>query len=176
MKTNLTKNSLTVFLFCCLFTFPLLSNCFGEDLTLSKGQTVLLPVYSAYVSKEVLKDQLFSKEKVEERLTQNLVTNVVVHNNDFANSITLLTIDYYDSAGLVLRKILSEPMVIQPMAANSFIIDGSDYASWGAKLLITWQSDTLVNEPIIEGLTTGVRGAYGFSFSAQGRPIPTRAK
>ena len=176
MKTYLIKKLLTFLLFCSLLIFPFLPIGFGEELTLSKGQTVLLPVYSAYVAKEFSKEQLFSKEKVNKKLAHNMVTNIVIHNNDFENSITLNTIDYYDSAGVVISKVLSKPMMIEPMTASSFVINGSEYDSWGAKLVITWKSDTLVNEPIIEGLTMGTRGSHSLSFSAQGRPLSTRDK
>ena len=136
----------------------------------------MLPVYSAFVSREILQEQLFSKDKVNKKLTLILVTNIVIYNTDPENSITQLTLDYYDSDGVVLKKLLPQAMMIKPMAARSFVINGSEYESWGAKLLITWQSDILVNEPIIEGLSTGSKGQNGFSFSTQGKPIQARTK
>ena len=52
------------------------------------------------------------------------------------------------------------------------VIEQSDETGgWGANYIIEWKSDKKVNEPIIESVTYGTRGAHSISFISQGRTL-----
>ena len=42
---------------------------------------------------------------------------------------------------------------------------------WGANYIIKWESEKEVNEPIIESVTFGARGAHTISFISRGKAI-----
>ena len=95
-----------------------------------------------------------------------------IRNIDPKNPITILSADYYDSNGVVVKKFVTTPVTIKPMASTYFFIALSDKSGgWGANYLIEWKSDAKVNEPIIEGVTYGSRGTHSVSFVSRGKVI-----
>jgi hypothetical protein len=82
-----------------------------------------------------------------------------------------LNVDYYDSNGKLIKSFVSESLKIKPMAATYFFIRMPDLSEgWGAKVLIRWQAQSMVNEPIVESVTVGL-GTHSISIIRQGKPI-----
>ena len=134
---------------------------FAGEPILSKGQTVYVPVYSHIIVGGGKREIPFE-----------LSINLSIRNTDSRNPITIVSADYYDSDGVLVKGFISEPLRIKPMASTYFLIRQSDSGGgWGANYLIRWKSETEVNEPIIEGVTYGSRGTHSISFINRGKVI-----
>lgn len=126
------------------------------------GQTVYVPVYS----------HIILGERSRAKMKFDLSFNLSIRNTDPKNSITVIAADYYDSNGVLVKKFVSKPTKLKPMASTYFFIRQSDSTGgWGANFIVEWESENKVNEPIIEGVTFGARGNHSVSFISRGKAI-----
>jgi hypothetical protein len=128
---------------------------------LVKGQTVYIPSYSNVISGPPI------------YMTVPLRANLVVHNTDPSQAITIARIDEYNTEGQKVRSYLTAPVSLNPLGAMRVVVKESkkEAEGLGANFIIQWQAEKKVNEPIIECLIIGSLGAQGFSFATQGRII-----
>jgi len=133
------------------------------EIELSRGQTVYVPIYShIYIGD---RDQPYL-----------LAATLSIRNTDPNHPITLVSADYYDSDGRLLRRYLEQPRDLPKMASTRFIIKESDKTGGsGAKFIVKWTSRTAVNLPIIEGIMIGTKTQQGISFLSRGRAIDTKS-
>ena len=134
----------------------------ASELKMIRGQKVYVPVYSHIIIGE------------RERGTVNfdLAINLSIRNTDSKNPITIISADYYDSNGVVVKKYITKPVTLKPMASTYFFVAQSDKSGgWGANFIVEWKSEKKVNEPIIESVTYGSRGTHSVSFVSQGKVI-----
>jgi len=126
---------------------------------LSEGQTVYVPVYShIYIG---AKQRPF-----------DLAICLSIRNTDPARFISLLSVEYYDDNGKLVRKFLDKPKQLGPLATEDFFVSESDTTGGlGAAFLVKWKSPTKVNEPIVEGIMAGTRSNQGISFISRGKVI-----
>jgi hypothetical protein len=127
--------------------------------SLSKGQTIYVPVYShIYVG--------------DRALPWNLSANLSVRNTDPSNPITVLTVDYYDSEGKLVKNYLSKPKQLNPMGSDYYFVKTSDTTGgYGANFVVKWKSEKEANELIVECVMTGTRGNHSVSFISKGRAV-----
>ena len=173
MKSGILMKAFHAHIYLSLIVFSVLcTNAFGKDPTLSKGQALWVPLYSHYVTNQIVQRQLFSSEEKKQEINRQLITNLVVHNTDLEHPITISKVDYFDSNGKLIKGFVPDRLKIGPMAAKDFFIAKTDYSEgWGAKVLIRWHSESLVNEPIVESVTFGFLGTHSVSFISRGKPI-----
>ncbi|MCL4502513.1 MAG: DUF3124 domain-containing protein [Deltaproteobacteria bacterium] len=125
---------------------------------LLKGQTLYVPSYS-----NIIGDY------------QHIVVraNLVIHNTDPNNSITIVRIDNYDTQGKLVEKFLSKPLQLNPLAAVRYTLrnpkKGDEGA--GANFIVQWKAENKVTEPLVECIMVGSLGTQGHTFSSQGRVI-----
>jgi hypothetical protein len=118
------------------------------------AQTVYVPIYSHIYADSRFKDKPFQ-----------LTAIVSIRNTDMEHSLTLHTVDYYDSNGKLLSHYLKKALVIAPLASTRYIVPEADTTGGsGAKFIIEWKSDRAVTEPIIEGVMIGTKMQQGISF------------
>lgn len=144
-----------------LTAFPAaaLSSGQGQETVLSKGQTVYVAVYSHIYSGD--REHPF-----------DLTATLSIRNTDMRHSITLLSVDYYDTDGKMLSHYLKKPLQIGPLASARYIIRESDRSGGsGANFLVKWTSDMPVNLPLIESIMIGTKNQQGISFSSRGQVI-----
>lgn len=150
--------SLVLFFFCC-FAFNTESANAASERILSKGQTVYVPIYSHIYSGD--REHPFY-----------LAATLSVRNTDPKHAITILSVDYYDSKGKLLRPYLENPIIINPFATTRYIIKESDKSGGsGANFIVKWKSDAKINSPIIESIMIGTKTQQGISFISRGRVI-----
>ncbi len=150
--------SLVLFFFCC-FAFSINSADAASERILSKGQTVYVPVYSHIYSGD--REHPFY-----------LAATLSVRNTDPKHAITILSVDYYDSKGKLLRPYLENPIILKPLATTRYIIKESDKSGGsGANFIVKWKSDVKINAPIIESIMIGTKTQQGISFISRGRVI-----
>jgi len=149
---------LILFFFCC-FAFSINSVNAASEMILSKGQTVYVPVYSHIYSGD--REHPF-----------DLTATLSVRNTDPKHNITILSVDYYDSKGKLLKQYIENPVILKPLATSRYIIKESDKSGGsGANFLVKWKSDVKINSPIIESIMIGTKTQQGISFISRGRVI-----
>ncbi len=131
----------------------------SSEYKLSKGQTVYVSAYS----------NIFSAPK---HIPFNLSTILSIRNTDMSNSITILSADYYDTKGKLLRKYYKKEIVLGPLESTYIYIPEDDTSGgFGANFIVRWTAAKAVNVPIIECLMIGMRSGQGISFVSPGQVI-----
>ena len=84
-------------------------NIFAEDIKLSSGQTVYVPIYSHIYSG--VKGRPF-----------DLAATLSIRNTNTKNPITLVSVIYYDSDGKLVEDYLKKPKQLNAMVSTRYII------------------------------------------------------
>lgn len=127
--------------------------------SLSRGQTVYVPAYS----------NVFSGPR---RLPFQLATTLSIRNTDLAGSLRVTSVDYYGTDGKMIRRYLSKPLVLGPLASSYVHIEEKDVSGgFGANFIVRWDSDRPINRPIIECVMIGATSGQGISFVSPGQEI-----
>ncbi len=149
-----------------LFMFFAVSNasacdCADEAIILSKGQTIYVPAYS----------HIYSGNRERPFL---LTITVSIRNINPKQTIKITTVDYYDTQGNLIKKIMDTPVTLQPLESIRYVISEKDKAGGsGANFIVEWKSDKFVNPPIVESIMIGTQSQQGISFTSRGQPIIT---
>jgi hypothetical protein len=131
----------------------------SEPVKRVRGQVLYLPVYSAIPHNEGASQFALS-------------AFMAVHNTDFHNRITIKYVYYFDTEGNLVKDFTEAKSVsINPLATKHFFISESDNSGIGANFIIAWQADSLVNEPLIESVMTGLSNGQGVSFLSSGKVL-----
>ena len=131
----------------------------AEDIQLSDGQTVYVPIYSHIYSG--IKARPF-----------DLAATLSIRNTDPTHSITLVAVTYYDSDGKLVKEYLSEPARMTALMSTRYIImEGDKTGGSGANFIVKWKAAQKVNPPIIEGVMIGTHSGQGISFVSRGQII-----
>lgn len=150
------------------FLFSMLSSFFqvvsaSTEYRLAKGQTLYVPVYS----------YIFSTSK---EIPYNLATILSIRNTDMANSITVVSADYYDTKGKLVRKYYVKPIILGPLESTEIFIPENDAAGGtGANFIVKWAAQNEVNVPIIESVMLGMKSGQGISFVSPAQEIKDTA-
>jgi hypothetical protein len=131
----------------------------AEEITLSSGQTLYVPVYSHIYSG--VKGRPF-----------DLAATLSLRNTNLQNPITLVSVKYYDSAGKLVEDYLSRPKQLNALVSARYIIpEGDKTGGSGANFIVVWKADRQVNPPIIEAVMIGTHSGQGISFVSKGQVI-----
>ena len=131
----------------------------AQEPTLSNGESVYVAVYSNVYSGP--KGKPFE-----------LAAMLSIRNTDPQNKISIIKADYYDNDGQLLDQYIKEPLELNPLASTYFYLKEYDKRGGpGANFIVKWQSETEVNQPIIEGIMLGLTAGQGLSFICPGKII-----
>lgn len=141
------------------WTVPVESWSMTSEIRISKGQTVYVPAYS----------NVFTGPK---KLPFQLATTLSIRSTDLSASIRIVSIDYYDTNGRLIRRYLDKPVSLAPLASTSVHIEEKDASGgFGANFIVRWVGDRPVNAPIIECVMIGATSGQGISFVSSGQEI-----
>lgn len=130
----------------------------------SQGQTLYVPVYS----------NVFSGNKA---LPFNLAVTLSLRNTDPRHGLRILAIDYFNNDGKLLKKYLTQPMTLGPLASDHIFIRESDESGgFGANFIVRWEADRAINPPIVESVMIGARSGQGISFLSRGQVLDETAR
>jgi hypothetical protein len=157
MKNGVIK-SISVII-CIHFILPYAAAAAGKQIGLSTGQAIYVPAYS----------HIYSGDR--ERPFMLTVT-LSVRNIDPNHPIKLTLVDYYETQGILLKKLLDTPTTLKPLESTRYVIPERDTSGGsGANFIVQWQSDHLVNPPIVESIMIGTQNQQGVSFTSRGQEI-----
>ena len=126
---------------------------------LSKGQTVYVPAYS----------NVFSGPKAR---PFQLATTLSIRSTDLSATFRVTSIDYYDTNGRLVRRYLDKPLALGPLASTYVHIEEKDVSGgFGANFIVRWNSDRVINAPVIECVMIGATSGQGISFVSPGQEI-----
>ena len=126
-----------------------------------RGGTVYVPVYSTLY----LGDGL---------VQAGLAVTLGLHNVSPTHDLVVRRIDYHDTSGRLLRRLVDRPHAIPPMATAEFRIDRDDPSGGsGANYLVEWAAPAGGSEPLVEAVMVGPAGRPGISLVSRGVPVST---
>ena len=150
-------NSILALIISIAFLLPTIGS--AEEIKLSTGQTVYVPIYS----------HIYSGVKAR---PFDLAATLSIRNTNLKSSIELISVKYFDSEGKLVKDYLEKPIVVDAIATTRYIITEDDRAGGsGANFIVIWKSERAVNPPIIEGVMIGTHSGQGISFVSRGRVI-----
>ncbi|MEZ4599848.1 MAG: DUF3124 domain-containing protein [Syntrophotaleaceae bacterium] len=115
----------------------------AAEVSLSKGQTVYVPVYSNVIAGP-------------RKVPVHLSNTVIIRNTDIHNEIQILQADYYDTKGELIKKYFTQPVKLAPLQTEYlYLSDRDEKGGVGANFLIRWKAARDVNVPIIECVMVG---------------------
>ena len=130
-----------------------------EAAIFSKGQMIYVPAYS----------HIYSGDREQKFL---LTVTLSIRNTDLKRPIRITTVDYYETQGILLKKYIETPVTLKPLESIRYVIPESDKTGGsGANFIVAWESDNLVNAPVVESIMIGTRSQQGISFTSRGQAI-----
>jgi len=139
-------------------------SCSAAEYRLAKGQTLYVPVYS----------NIFSAPR---KIPFNLATLLSIRNTDMSNSITIVSADYFDTKGKLVRRYYQQPVTLTPLESTSIYIPEDDtIGGSGANFIVKWTSTREVNVPIVECVMIGMKSGQGISFVSPAQEIRETAR
>jgi hypothetical protein len=131
----------------------------ADDIRLSAGQTVYVPIYSHIYSG--IKGRPF-----------DLAATLSIRNTDPKYPMSIVSVKYYDTEGKVVKEYLDAPVKLNVLASTRYIIaEGEKAGESGANFLVRWKSDQEMNPPIMEAVMIGTQSGQGISFVSRGQVI-----
>ncbi len=101
-----------------------------------------------------------------------LTVTLSIRNVDPQKSMRVMTVDYYETQGKLLKKFLTAPVTLGPLESVRYIIPEKEKVGGsGANFIVKWESDALMNPPIVESIMIGAASGQGISFSSRGQVI-----
>jgi len=133
----------------------------SENSELSKGQTVYVPAYSHIYSGDYEKPFL-------------LTITLSIRNINMKQSITVTKVDYYETKGDLIKKMLNTSVTLKPLESIRYVIPQKDKTGGsGANFIVEWEAVDYVNPPIVETVMIGTQAQQGVSFTSRGHAIKT---
>jgi hypothetical protein len=135
--------------------------CQSAPVELSTGGSIYVPIYKT-----------FYHSYGSSRDAYSLTSTACLHNTDPKQPIVIAAIDYYDSDGKLIKKMLFSPITIKPWASKEIsILPTGQSDDFGNNLIVRWKSDQPANLPLVEVMMVGQVLNRGVSFLTQGQEI-----
>lgn len=167
MSTFLKKSRAIHWLFSGALMFCAHAASAMDQPPLSSGQTIYVPVYSS-----VLHGNLNDRGTPEQILLSSMLS---VRNTDPYETMTLTSVEYFDSAGKLLRQYLTKPLTMAPLETVDFFVENRErQGGTGANFIVIWKANDPINPPIMETVQVYHWGTQGQSFTSRGQVIHTK--
>jgi len=158
MAANVKLNYLIVFI-CITFLSAFSLHAADPKNGLSQGQLIYVPAYS----------HIYIGNKEAPFL---LAVTLSIRNVDPNKPIEVTMVDYYATQGKLLKQFTDTPIQVKPLETLRYVIPERDKSGGsGANFIVRWQSDGLVNPPIVETIMVSTSYHQGISFTSRGQEI-----
>ncbi|MFP5238570.1 MAG: DUF3124 domain-containing protein [Acidobacteriota bacterium] len=102
----------------------------------------------------------------------DLTVTLSIRNTDPERSIRIVSVDYYDTNGGLVRSYLTEKTTLGPMMTWEAIVAERDRSGGsGANFLVRWEAVGQVSQPLAEAVMIGTSSQQGISFTSRGVPV-----
>ncbi|MEQ9424846.1 MAG: DUF3124 domain-containing protein [Cyclobacteriaceae bacterium] len=110
--------------------------------------------------------QIYSRS---EDMMHNLTVTVSMRNMNTADSIYIISAQYYHTDGKLVKAYFEEPIFLKPMETVEIVISEIDEAGGtGGNFLFDWKTNPNVNAPHFEAVMISTMGQQGLSFLTHG--------
>lgn len=131
----------------------------SADVKRVRSQTVYVPAYS----------HIYYGDR---EMPFYLTVTLSIRNTDPVNPITLLSVDYFDTDGKLIKRYQDSDAKLPPIGSTRFVVKESDKSGGsGASFIVKWKAGTKVTEPIIETVMVSTATQQGISFTSRGQAI-----
>ena len=131
----------------------------SAEVSITKGQTVYVPVYS----------NVYSGPR---KRPLQLATMLSIRNVDPAAAMKITTIEYFDNDGRFVSRHITAPLSLGPLSTHHVYLEEKDKrGGFGASFIVRWGAEKPINAPIIECVMIGASGGQGISFVSPGQEI-----
>ena len=138
---------------------PPASGAYGIEIL--EGQTVYVPVYS-HIYADGGRPHL-------------LETTLSIRNLDPKRQISIKSVKYFDTNGVMVKEYLNGEIVLAALATAEFLVEKQDiHGGSGANFIVVWDAKEPVYEPLIEAVMVGFADAKSISFTSPGRALIER--
>ena len=101
-----------------------------------------------------------------------LTTTLSLRNASLTDPLYVLEIDYFDSAGNLLRNYIDRTLLLHPMESVEFVVEEKEKrGGTGANFLVRWGAIKKTVPPVIQAVMIGTEGQQGLSFTTEGLVI-----
>jgi hypothetical protein len=130
----------------------------------SRGQSLYLPIYSHLLYGNVGRSGTPSRV-----LLSALVS---IRNTDSRQPMKVAAARYYDTQGRFLRDYLAAPAVVPPLGTLELFVELHDESGGsGANFLVRWESETVINPPLVEGLHANMDSGKAVILTTRAVPV-----
>lgn len=137
----------------------------AEELPLSSGQTLYLPVYSHIWHGDRVVDARYP-------LKSQVSALISIRNTSLKTPIKVISANYYATNGKLLKAYVRDPQVIGPMGTLELFVEKKEAAGGsGANFMIQWQSSTPTNPPLVEAIHADIKGHQTLTFTTKAQPV-----
>lgn len=103
-----------------------------------------------------------------------LTATLSIRNTSIRDSLFISKIDYYNTAGDLVRSYLDQTIYLRPMESIDYVIEQQDTSGGsGANFLIDWYSKKPL-KPLFQAVMVGGLGAQAFSFTTDGVEVEAK--
>lgn len=137
----------------------------AEEISLSKGQMLYLPIYSTiwHGDTHPIKG---------EPMKSNMSALVSIRNTSLKTPIKVVSARYYNTEGKLIKNFVSAPKAIVPLGTLELFIEKSEAEGGsGANFLIQWEAATDTNAPVVEAVHIDNQASRPYSFITTARVI-----
>lgn len=104
-----------------------------------------------------------------------LSVTLCLRNTSQSDQLSLLSVDYYDSEGKLLKKYLDAAQTIKALGSLTFTVAESEkLGGAGAKFIVSWRGAKPIPPPLAEAVMIGTSNQQGISFTSRGKAYPER--
>ena len=104
-----------------------------------------------------------------------LETTLSIRNLDPKRAISITSVKYFDTKGLLIKEYLDGKMRLGPLETTAFLVEKRDTSGGsGANFIVVWDAEELVYEPLVEAIMVGFSGNNSISFTSPGRALVKR--
>lgn len=136
-----------------------------DDVPLSKGQTLYLPIYSDIWHGDRVVDGRYP-------LKNPVSALVSIRNTSLKTSIKLISARYFSTDGKLLKQFVQAPRTIAPMGTYELFVEKQEsMGGSGANFIIQWEAGTATNPPVVEAIHADIKGHSTFTFVTTAHPI-----
>ena len=122
----------------------------ADELAVSKGQALYLPIYSHI---------WYGDRAPNGRQLKALLSALVsIRNTSLKTPIKVTSARYYNTEGKLLKEFVSVPKVVAPMGTMELFVEKKESEGGsGANFVIRWEAAAATNPPVVEAVHTDIQ-------------------
>jgi hypothetical protein len=176
------KNNIKILTFC--LTTLLLNSCIEQNPNLNKsGEDALKSLeVEQILDKELIHFNdiiyvpIYSDIYIDQTNPEHLLSATLsIRNTSLNDTLYISKIDYYDTAGSLVKRYIDKSISLNPMGTVNYVIEKEDKSGGsGANFIVELNAENSNIKPLIQAIMIGHLSNKSFAFSTDGYSIKTK--